>query len=68
MAIPALLLNSRLIAFAGGLAVGVLSRSKVGKEMVSTLKTGVSGLMADLERDYSVNKQMVKDIKEGKVR
>lgn len=68
MAIPVLLLNSRFIAFVGGVAVGVLSRSKVGKEMVSTIKNGVSGLMEDLERDYSANKQLVKDIKEGKVK
>lgn len=68
MAIPALLVNSRFVAFAGGIVVGAVANSKAGKEVVSTLKDGISGIMEDLQRDYYENKKLVKDIKEGKMK
>ena len=68
MALPVLLLNSRVLAFAGGILIGAVSKSQFGKDLVSTMKEGVTGLMDDLERDYSKNRQLVKDIKSGKVK
>jgi len=67
-AIPAILTTGRSLFFAGTVVAAALTQTKKGKEITSSIKDVFSNSMKRLNNDQSKTKQMVKDIKEGRMK
>ena len=67
-AIPAILTTGRALFLAGTVVATALTQTKKGKEITSSIKDGFSNSMKKLDKDQSKTRQMVKDIKEGRMK
>lgn len=67
-AIPTILTTGRSLFFAGTVVAAALTQTKKGKEITSSIKDGVSNSINRLKKDQANTRQMVKDIKAGRLK
>lgn len=66
--IPEVITIGRALIIAGSVTAAALTQTKKGKEITSSIKDSVAGSFERLKKNQADTKQLVKDIREGRLK